>query len=311
MSLGGRAGGIGYGQALAAACLWGSSGIFAVHLFRMGVPPESLALLRPAVGGLVLLAWFGATRPRALRVSPAAMTAIVLGGGVAVGVFQIAYPMSVDAVGVPRTVALLYLAPAIVAAAGGPVLREPPTRTRVALALVVGGGVWLSVAGAEDVSSIFTDGGVEWGLLAAASYAAYTVFGRWSTPRFGAIPTVVYSTLGACALLAVLVPAVGGTLVLPSSAAAWGLLLVFGVLTISTAQSLFFAALGRIEADRASTVTAVEPVVAAVLATLLLGQGLRAVGWLGLVVVVAGVAAVGLTARGATPPPRRPRPGRS
>ena len=50
---------LGYLEALCAACLWGSSGIFSVHLFRMGVPPESVALLRSVVGALVLVAVFG------------------------------------------------------------------------------------------------------------------------------------------------------------------------------------------------------------------------------------------------------------
>ena len=48
---------LGYFEAIAAASLWGSSGIFAVHLFRMGVPPESVALLRPVVGATFLFAY--------------------------------------------------------------------------------------------------------------------------------------------------------------------------------------------------------------------------------------------------------------
>jgi DME family drug/metabolite transporter len=117
---------LGYLEAIAAACLWGSSGIFSVHLFRAGVPPESLALLRPMVGALVLVAVFGAT-------------------------------------------------------------------------------------------------------------------------------------------------------------------------TIALAQFLFFDALARIEAGRASLATAIEPVVAAMLATLLLDQGLRPLGWAGIALVVAGVVGVGVT----------------
>jgi DME family drug/metabolite transporter len=293
----GRAQWVGYLQALGAACLWGTSGIFAVHLFRMGVPPESVALLRPIVGALGLLACFLLTAPSALRVGPAGVAMLALGGGAAVGVFQIGYQMSIDAVGVPRTVALLYLAPALVVAVSGPLLKEPPTWRRVALAAVAVTGVWTSVAGAEDVESIFASGGTEWGVLAALSYAAYTVFGRWASPRYGAIATVAYSTVGACVVLTALLPWQAGPLVLPASTRAWALLVVFGLATISAAQFLFFAALGRIEADRASTTAAVEPVVAAVLATTLLGQGLRPLGWAGLVLVVAGVAGVGLSAR--------------
>ena len=93
----------------------------------MGVPPESVALLRPMVGVLVLVAVFGVLRPASLRVSHTGLLVLGLGGGVAVGIFQLAYQLSTDAVGVPATVALLYLAPAVVAAAAGPLLGEWPT----------------------------------------------------------------------------------------------------------------------------------------------------------------------------------------
>lgn len=291
-----RSGGwLGYLESLAAAALWGSSGIFAVHLFRLGVPPESLALLRPVVGAIALIAFFGATRPAELRVGPRGILVLGVGGGLAVGIFQLAYQLSTAAAGVPTTVALLYLAPAIVVAASGPLLGEWPSRTRVGLVALTLGGVWLSVRGAEAVTPFFGAAGLGWGVLAGIGYATYTLLGRYAAPRFGTVATVVYSTVGACVVLAVGLPALIGEIPLPASGAAWGLLLAFGLLTIALAQFLFFDALGRIEASRASLATAVEPVVAASLATLMLGQGLTPGGWGGVAMVVAGVIGVGLT----------------
>lgn len=285
----------GYAEAVGAATLWGSSGIFAVTLFRLGIPPESLALLRPLVGTLILLAIVAVRAPGSLRVDRRGLLVLAGGGGVAVGVFQIAYQLSTDAVGVPSTVALLYLAPAVVAAASGPLLGEWPDRTRIALLVVTLTGVWLSVLGAENVTAEFGSAGIGWGVLAGVSYGAYTLFGRHASPRYGAIPTVVYSTLGSCIFLAAIVPLVSGPVVLPASGAAWALLAVFGLLTIAVAHFLFFDALAHIDASRASIATAVEPVVAAILATLLLGQGLAPLGWVGISLVVAGVAGVGIT----------------
>lgn len=288
---------LGFLEALAASCLWASSGIFAVHLFRLGVPPETVALLRPTIGVSLLVAGFAILGPGVLRADLGELLVLGLGGGAAVGVFQVAYQFSTDAVGVPTTVALLYLAPAIVVAAAGPLLGEWPSPRRVLLAVVTLAGVWLSVLGAEDVLAEFGTSGLGWGLLAGLSYATYTLFGRWATPRHGSAKTVVYSTAGACVLLALLLPAIGEPLTLPSGARAWLLLVVFGALTIAAAQFLFFDALGRIEASGASIASAAEPAVAAVLATVLLSQGLRPLGWLGITLVVAGVVGVGMTAR--------------
>jgi len=288
---------LGYLEAVTAACLWGSSGIFAVHLFRLGVPPESVALLRPVVGVLFLLAGLALAHPSTLRVDLQGFAVLCLGGGAAVGVFQVAYQMSTDAVGVPRTVALLYLAPAFVTAASGPLLREWPTVRRMALVALTLVGVWLTVAGAEEVEATFGSRGLGWGILAGASYATYTLFGRFAAPRFGSARTVFYSTLGACLMLAIVVPAASGPPVMPQGATAWAALVAFGALTIAAAQFLFFDALSRIEASRASVAAAAEPAVAALLATLLLSQGLAPVGWLGVAMIVAGVVGVGLGAR--------------
>ncbi len=289
---------LGYFEAVLAASLWGSSGIFAVHLFRLGVPPESLALLRPLVGGVILLLAVAALRgPRSLTVDARGVGILAVGGGLAIGVFQLAYQLSTDAVGVPSTVALLYLAPAVVAAASGPLLGEWPDRKRIALLVVTLTGVWISVLGADEVTATFGNTGVAWGVLAGVSYGLYTLFGRYASPRFGALRTVVYSTGGSVAFLAIALPFVSGPVVWPGSATAWWVLLAFSVLTIAVAHFLFFDALGRIDASRASIATAVEPVVAGVLATVLLAQGLSPLGWFGIALVAAGVAGVGWTAR--------------
>lgn len=292
---------LGYVEAIVAASLWGSSGIFAVQLFRLGVPPESLAFLRPLLGALVLVAVVAARNHRLLRVDGRALVVLMAGGGIAVGVFQIAYQLSTDAVGVPSTVAMLYLAPAVVAAASGPLLKEWPDATRIALLAVTLTGVWLTVLGADEVSAAFGSSGLGWGVLAGLSYGAYTLFGRYAAPLYGSIPTVVYSTAGCVLFLAVAVPVGSGPVVWPTSAAAWGLLAAFSVLTIAVAHFLFFDALARIDASRASIATAVEPVVAGILATLLLGQGLSPLGWSGIGLVVLGVAGVGATGRTGQP----------
>jgi len=288
---------LGYTEAVVAASLWGSSGIFAVNLFRLGVPPESLAFLRPLIGALILIAAAGLKEREGLRVDARGLLILMAGGGVSVGFFQIAYQFSTDAAGVPSTVAMLYLAPAVVAAASGPLLNEWPDRTRIALLVLTLSGVWLSVLGADAVTATFGSSGLGWGVMAGVAYGAYTLFGRYAAPLYGSIPTVVYSTLGCVLFLAVTVPVTSGPIVWPASILAWGVLVAFSALTIAVAHFLFFDALARIDASRASIATAIEPVVAASLATVLLGQGLSPIGWTGIGLVVLGVAGVGATAR--------------
>ena len=129
----GRALTVGYLKVAGAAVLWGSSGIFADALVANGMPPESIALLRAVVGGAALL--LGATlfRREALLLDWRGFLLLAGVGGVAAALFQIAYLMSLATTGVPTTVALLYLAPAIVLAAAGPLLGEWPGPGQIAL----------------------------------------------------------------------------------------------------------------------------------------------------------------------------------
>lgn len=289
-----RNGLVGYGEALAAACCWGSSGIFAVHLLRLGLPPESIALLRPVVGSVLIVALIAMRGMSVLRIDMRGLALLMGVGGVTIGLFQVAYQFSTDAVGVPSTVAMVYLAPAVVALTSGPLLGEWPTRRRVGLLIVTLTGVWLSVLGADEVTNTFGTRGIGWGVMAGVCYGAYTLFGRFAAPRYGSVRTIAWSTIGSCVFLALTLPPLTGPVVWPASARAWTILIIFGALTIAVAHSLFFDALSRIDASRVSITTAVEPVVAAILATLLLSQGLSALGWVGIALVVAGVAGVGV-----------------
>jgi DME family drug/metabolite transporter len=176
-------------------------------------------------------------------------------------------------------------------ALSGPLLREWPKRRQLALAALSVVGVWLTVTGAKDAAVTLDDPrGLLWGVLAGATYAGYTLFGRWSAPRHGPYATLLHTTLGSCVFLAVMLPLLDFEVVLPTGGHAWALIVVYALVTLSIPSALYYDALGRIEAGRAAIATTLEPVVAAVLATVLLDQGLEPLGWLGLAMVVGGVA---------------------
>ena len=170
--------GLGVLEAVLAASLYGSSGIFAVRLFEMGVTPQSVALFRMILGALFLLIWALAVRRHVLAVPRRTMLLLLVGGGIPVAAFQVVYQLSIDAAGVPTTVALLYLAPVFVVAASPLLLGERPGALRVFLSLVVVAGVWLTVLGADEVVAHFGSRGLTWGVLSGAFYAAYTLWGR-------------------------------------------------------------------------------------------------------------------------------------
>jgi drug/metabolite transporter, DME family len=287
----------------------------------MEVPPTSLAILRPAVGAIFLLLVIALVE-RGRAVPPTRVLAwMLLGGGVIVGVFQLAYQMSTEALGVPATVALLYLAPAFVVAASAVLFGERATLAKGILATLSVIGVWLTVLGARGVDVELTLRGVSWGVLCGVGYASYTLFGKHFSKSYGALAPLTWSTVGGTFLLALVWGLRGEPVTLPGTPEAWVILLLFGVLTIAASALLLFNALRTLEAGRAAIGTTIEPLVATLLAVFLLDQTLTGIGVTGLVLLVCGViGAYALPSRrsaeagaltgpaGGSPSPRRHRP---
>lgn len=280
---------VGYLEVLGAGALWGSAGPLSVALFRMGLPPTSVAIWRLVLGVASLGLLIVALAPGKLRVDRRAFLLMLIPGGAITALFHLGYQLATEAIGVPSTVALLYLAPALVVVGAGPVLGEWPTGRRLLLAGVSIVGVWMTVLGAEGAAFRTQPQGVLWGVLTGTGFAGYTLFARHFSPRYGALPTLLYSSVGAGLILGLIYPFLGWGVELPSGSLAWGTAVAFGVLTITVASVLYFHALATIDASRAAIGATVEPLAATVLAIAFLGQGLTAIGWIGLLVLIGGV----------------------
>jgi drug/metabolite transporter (DMT)-like permease len=288
-------------EVLGAAGLWGTSGIFSVLLFRGGVGAAEVALFRPLVATGFLVAWALVRDRRAFRPGISGLAVLWGVGGGVTAVFQLSYQMATEALGVPATVGMLYLAPLLVMLIAGPLLGERPARRQVVWGAVAVAGVWVVVLGARGAEVTLTGAGIGWGLATGASYAGYTLFGRWGGRRWPPLTTVLHSYLAASLILALVLPTAWGPLVWPVAPTSRLLLLAHGFFTIALAVMLFYDALRRIPAARASVTATVEPVVAAILAAAILGQHLTPSGWLGLALVVVGVAGASRLRRRATP----------
>jgi DME family drug/metabolite transporter len=132
--------------------------------------------------------------------------------------------------------------------------------------------------------------GIIGGLLAAISYATTTVLARWTVPRYGSYRMLFWEALGGVLILAIILPLAGHAPAPPPTTTGWLYLIALAAGGVVLANFLFFAGVRRIEATPTAVAATIEPVVGALLAYLLLSQGLTLVGWLGLLMVVGGVA---------------------
>jgi drug/metabolite transporter, DME family len=287
----------GYLFALAAGAIWGTTGPLSTALYRAGEAITGIGFWRLVIG-LVGFFVYGLFRPQLFRIDRKAWLLVGLGGGALVALFEVAYQFGIAGTGVAGAAALLYIAPVLVAILAKPLLGEQLTALRVALALVVMAGAALTVQGgshgtgeglAIPLPSLIE--GVAGGLLAMLSFAGTTLLARYAVPRYGAFQVLFLEILGGSLVLGIVLPLAGHTPLPPHTAGAWIYILLLSLGSVLAANFFFFAAVQRIDAALTSVAATIEPVVGALLALLLFGQRLSPLGWLGLTLVVGGVAA--------------------
>jgi DME family drug/metabolite transporter len=285
----------GYLFALSAGAVWGTTGPLSTALYRAGEAITGIGFWRLLVGlaGLVL---YGCFRPELFRIERRAWLLVGLGGGVLVALFEVAYQFGIAGTGVAGAAALLYVAPVLVAVLAKPLLGEQLTTLRVVLALVVMAGAALTVqggshgAGAAAIPLPSLVQGVAGGLLAMVSYAGTTLLARYAVPRYGARQVLFLEVLGGGVVLGLVLPLAGYPPVPPHTPGAWLYILLLSLGSVLAANFLFFAAVKRIDAAPTAVAATIEPVVGSLLAWTLFNQQLTVLGWIGLLMVVGGVA---------------------
>ena len=284
---------VGYLCALGAGATWGTTGPLSTGLYGL-MPANTIGFWRVLIGTVALAIWGVLFRRDLFRADRRGWLIVGLGGGAMVALFEIAYQYAIAGAGVAGAAALLYTAPVMVAVLARVILKEALTPTRVALAVLVMIGVALTVTGGSNAGAeaarMGLAAGIAGGLLSALSYAMTSLMGRWAAPRYGVVKVLFLEAIGGVVLIWIALLIWGRPPSLPPSRAAWRGLLGLAAGSVVAANLLFFGAMKRIEAAPASVAATIEPVVGSLLALLLFAQRLTALGWLGLLMVVSGVA---------------------
>jgi len=287
----------GYVFALGAGALWGTTGPLSTALYKEGEAITGIGFWRVLLGTLAVAAYALVFRRDLFKVDRRGLLLVGLGGGALVALFEVAYQFAIAGAGVASAAALLYTAPFLVALLARPLLGEALTSRRLLLAAVVGVGAVFAVQGGShgaNLAGVTTPRlalGVAGGLLAALSYAGTTLLARFAVPRYGVTKVLLLEIAGGTLLLGIILPLAGRAPVPPATAGGWLYIVALVVGTVILANVFFFSATRRIEAAPTAVAATIEPVVGTLLALALFSQRLTAIGWLGLLMVVGGVAA--------------------
>ena len=287
--------------ALAVAGCAAAWGFIAIVVREIDMPPTAIVFWRVMLTGTALLAGLVALRRRDLLRPPTRAAYVT---GVLVAAHWAAFFGAIKETSVASAVLVTYAGPALAALLAPLVLRErvPPV-SLAALLVSLGGIALISLSGGG--SGAVRPLGVALAAVAAALFGVMLVLLKRYAGSASPFTWVLYESLAGALLLAPFA-ALGGGFEMSAGDAAYIALL--GLVLTGALGVVFIASVPHVPVSTTGTLMYLEPVAAAVLAALLLGESLTwqvAVG--GAAIVLAGVAVV-LVQREPISPPEEPVP---
>ncbi|MGW2255979.1 DMT family transporter [Kitasatospora sp. NPDC001660] len=283
-----------------AGTTWGTTGAAVDIVYRSSdFGPMAVSFWR-FVSGLALLLAVRALRPVPSRPrvpQPMRQKLLLLAGtGVGLAVFQTAYFGAVKDTGLAvGTIVTLGAGPLFTAFGGRLLLDERIGRSGVAA--VVGALAGLAVLVLGNQRGVVHPLGVGLALVSAAGYAIATLLGRW-TGRHGGGEEPYSLTMWSFGIgAAVMLPFAGADGIWPHTAHLGRVVLLVGyvaVVTTALAYPLYFTGTAVVRATTAAVVMLIEPVSAAVLAVVLLGERLTVATVAGTVLMLVAIAGLAL-----------------
>ncbi|BDU72561.1 EamA family transporter [Mesoterricola silvestris] len=270
-----------------AGCSFASIGIFNRFAAARGVDVPTALALRFALAALLL--WALVPRRHGVRLPRARLGGLALMGALFVleaGLFFV----SSRRIPVALTVLLLYLYPAHVLVLAWLLRGERPGRGGLLALVLALGGIALAIGfPATRLDPL----GVALGLASSVGYAFYMFLGARLQRGVPALVSTLWISTFATLVFLALAPFLGG--IHPAlGAGAWASVAGLAVLGTVVPTVLVMEGLSRISATQASIACTVEPVAAALLGALLLGEHLRAPQLAGGALVIAAVLVLSL-----------------
>ena len=282
---------------LVAAFLFALNGSVAKAQIEAGLSAAQVTEIRTLGCAVLLLIFLAITKPASLRVRRSEIPFLLLFGVLAYAMTPFLFFLSVELLPVAIAALLAFLAPVLVALWLRFVKKEPVGKgIWVALVLVVGGLLLVSQVWSGMTLSPL---GVFYGLLTAAALAAYLLLGEEGARRrdvmslafWGfAIATVTWSILAPWwafpwDLLSTTTSMFDGAV---TGIPVWSLVVLMIVISV-VPFVLVLMSLQRIGAQRGGILGTTEPIWAALIAFVLLGEIITPVQGLGGIIVLAGV----------------------
>ncbi len=263
------------------AISFGAMPIFARLAYAAGVDPITVLFLRFSMAALVMILIMVVSKtpfPRGLI-----LLELILLGAIGYVGESLAYFIALTMASAGLVALLLYIYPALVTALSAIFLKEHLTRVKIVALFLALSGTALTIRITSGGSLL----GVLLGIAAAVDYAIYILLGSRIVRRSGSIASTTIIITSTAGVYAGIVAVRGATF--PTNVQGWLAIIAIALISTVLAFVTFFAGLKRIGPTSASTFSTFEPIVAVVLAALVLGETISPVQLVGGVLILTAV----------------------
>ncbi|WP_039058008.1 EamA family transporter [Enterobacter sp. Bisph1] len=275
---------------LAAAVLWGSSGVCAQYIMQKShISSTWLTMTRLLFTGVILLTLSFVHSDKIFTIlknrrDAFSLLFFSLFGALTV---QLTFLLTIEKSNAATATVLQFLSPTIIVAWFAVVRKARPTLP-VVLAIVTSLiGTFLLVTHGNLTSLSISPQALLWGIVSAFAAAFYTTYPSQLIARYGTLPIVGWSMLLAGLMLTPFCGGQGGEFVVDGRL----LIAFFYLVVIGTALtfSLYLKGAQMIGGSKASILSCAEPLSSALLSVALLGVAFSLPDWLGTLLIVSSV----------------------
>lgn len=267
---------------LSAAILWGTTGT-AQTFIPTTVDPFFVSMLRLAIGGIILLMVLGLMGKLKFADWPWKKTLLT---AAFLAVFQYCFFSSVRLTGVAiGTVLSIGSAPVFAGLFESFVLKKPPSRKWMMATVLTIAGCAILFFNKELV--VFSPLGAMFAIAAGLLFALYTLNNKRIVEENGALKTVaVVFTISAMMLLPFMFFFESNGILTKTGIFS---ILYIGVVTTAIGYVLYSVGLKNVTSSSATTIALAEPLTAAILSVVVVGEYLNASGWFGVFMILIGL----------------------
>ena len=278
----------GYAYVALAALLWAVSGTASKYLFNHGLSAFQLVQLRTSISFAGLFIWLSLRGGSLMQIAVKDIFYFFLLGTCGIGAAQFFYLFAISKINVATAILLHYTGPVFVALYVVLCRHERLRRTTV---LAIGGtlvGCFL-VVGAYNVDLLSVNRpGIIGGICAALAFATYSVLSEYGMRSYNPWTVLFYAMLFAAALWNVLHSPLEAFRH-DYSAVEWAWIFFIGVFGTILPFGFYFEGVSRIRSTHASITATLEPITAAGISFIFLGEALGRLQILGGVLVIASI----------------------